>query len=811
MKFVLLIIVFIAGLAAQPLIAQSLNNTPAAFPVKDRASLTGKITDIVTGEALAGASVYLPDLRTGATTNAQGIYSFRNIPIGKHLVEISFTGYAPLIESIELNTVSQKDFALTRSYVENEAVTVTGVSAATSVKRTPVPVNIVKKDELFRAASTNLIDALSRTPGVSQVSTGPAVSKPFIRGLGYNRVVIVNDGIRQEGQQWGDEHGIEIDEYNVSKAEILKGPASLMYGSDALAGVVNIISIVPVAEGTIKGNLFSNYQSNNRLRGFHAELGGNQNGFVWGAYGSYKAAADYKNKYDGYVFNSKFNEKAFGGYLGLNRQWGYTHVYASMFDQHVGLVEGERNAATGRFIKPVDLDGTVEEEEATHDDFTSTDPFIPRQRIRHFKVAADNSFRLGDDRLTFTVGFQRNQREEFGNVLDPKEQELYFDLKTINYNLQYHFAEKNHWRTSIGVNGMQQNNQNKGEEALIPEYDLFDAGAFVYVQKQINQLTISGGLRYDHRSLNSKEMEEDGDIKFEQFKRKFDNVSGSLGLSYRATKELTLKFNVARGFRAPSIPELASNGAHEGTNRYEYGQRNLKSETSFQVDAGVEQATPHVSLAANLFYNAVQNFIYSRKLQSVGGGDSLIIADGDELFAFQYDQHNATLYGAEMNIDIHPHPLDWLHLENTFSYVRGTLSESQDGSKNLPFIPAARLINEVKVDLFPKSKTFSQLYVKAELDNTFAQNEPFTGYNTETKTSGYTLLNAGFGGNVVSKNKVLFSLFFAANNLGDVAWQSHLSRLKYAPENEVTGRMGVFGMGRNFSVKLNIPLSFTTN
>lgn len=811
MKFVLSIIVFISGFAAQPLSAQNLSNTNSN-PVKpvDRVSLTGKITDIVTGEVLVGASVYLPDLRIGATSNAQGVYSFKNIPAGKHLVEISFTGYTSLIETIDLNSVSQKDFTLTRSYVENEAVTVTGVSAATSVRRTPVPVNIVKKEELFRSASTNLIDALSHTPGVAQVSTGPAISKPFIRGLGYNRVVIVNDGIRQEGQQWGDEHGIEIDEYNVSKAEILKGPASLMYGSDALAGVVNIISIVPVAEGTIKGNVFSNYQSNNRLRGFHADLGGNQNGFIWGAYGSYKAAADYRNKYDGYVFNSKYNEKNFGGYLGLNRQWGFSHLYASMFDQHVGLVEGERDA-DGRFIKPVDIDGAAEEVPATHDDFTSTDPYIPRQRIRHFKVATDNSFRLGDDRLTFTLGFQRNQREEFGNVLDPKEQELYFDLKTINYNLQYHFAEKDHWKTSIGVNGMQQNNQNKGEEALIPEYNLFDAGAFIYTQKEINKLTLSGGLRYDHRSLNSKEMGEDGDLKFEKFEKQFNNVSGSVGLSYRANKELTLKFNVARGFRAPSIPELASNGAHEGTNRYETGSRDLKSESSLQVDGGVEFATPHVSIAASLFYNHVQNFIYSRKLVSTSGGDSLISVDGEELFAFQYNQHNAALYGAEMNVDIHPHPLDWLHFENTFSYVRGTLSESQDGSKNLPFIPAARLINEIKVDLFPKSKTFSQLYVKAELDNTFAQNDPFTGYNTETKTSGYSLLNAGLGGNVMSRNKVLFSLFFAANNLGDIAWQSHLSRLKYTAVNDVTGRMGVFGMGRNFSVKLNIPLTFTTS
>ncbi len=135
---------------------------------------------------------------------------------------------------------------------------------------------------MLRGVSTNLIDALSKTPGVAQISTGPAISKPSIRGLGYNRVVVVNDGIRQEGQQWGDEHGIEIDEYNVTKAEILKGPASLMYGSDALAGVVNIISILPAPEGSIRGNVFGTYQTNNRQRGMHADIGGNHNGFIWG-------------------------------------------------------------------------------------------------------------------------------------------------------------------------------------------------------------------------------------------------------------------------------------------------------------------------------------------------------------------------------------------------------------------------------------------------------------------------------------------------------------------------------------------------
>lgn len=788
--------------------SSALNSVPAEKNIMLNVSFTGKVTDAKTGEVLAGASVYFPDLKVGGTTNREGIYKLQNIPSGKYLVEVSFTGYASIVESIELNGNTEKDFALSRSYVENEAVTITGVSSATLVRRTPVPVNILKKEELLRGVSINLIDALSHTPGVTQISTGPAISKPSIRGLGYNRVVVVNDGIRQEGQQWGDEHGIEIDEYNVTKAEILKGPASLMYGSDALAGVVNIISILPAPAGSIKGNVFGTYQTNNRLRGTHADIGGNHNGFIWGAYGSYKAAADYKNKYDGYVFNSKFNEKNFGGYIGLNKQWGFSHLYLTNFDQKVGLVEGDRDDATGQFLKLVDNGGTEEEAIAAGKDFTSTDPFVPRQRIQHFKLVSDNSFNVGYDRLTVLVGYQRNQRQEFGNVLDPGEKELYFDLNTVNYNVQYHFAEKNNWKTSIGVNGMQQSNQNKGAEALIPEYSLFDIGGFVYTQKRINKLTLSGGLRFDNRSIDSKELDDGGDVKFAGFTKSFSNVSGSVGLSYEASKAVTFKFNIARGFRAPSIPELASNGAHEGTNRYEYGEQDLKSETSFQVDGGVEVNTEHISLAANVFYNAINNFIYYRKLQSVNGGDSILVDGSDEFFAFRFDQHNAHLYGAEVNLDIHPHPLDWLHIENTFSYTRGTLSEDQDGSKNLPFIPAARLINDVKAEFASKGKVLRHVYVKAELDNTFAQNNPFTGYNTETKTLGYSLLNAGLGGDIVSKGKTLFSLYVAANNIGDVAYQSHLSRLKYAAVNNVTGRMGVYNMGRNFSVKLNVPLSF---
>ncbi|MEJ7768267.1 MAG: TonB-dependent receptor plug domain-containing protein, partial [Chitinophagaceae bacterium] len=434
----------------------------------DKASLKGMITDGRTGEALDGASLYFSDLKKGTVSNMQGNYSIRNLPQGRYIVEVSHLGYASIVSHILFNGEMERNFSLSSSVVENEAVTVTGVSSASSVRKSPVPVDILKRQDLLRTASTNLIDALSKTPGVSQITSGPAISKPSIRGLGYNRLVVVNDGVKQEGQQWGDEHGIEIDEYSVNRAEVLKGPASIMYGSDALAGVVNILTNVPVAEGIIKGNVFTNYQTNNGLLGFNGNLAGNIKGLNWNIYGTHKSAIDYMNMRDGRVFNSKFNEKDMGGYIGINKSWGYTHLMISNFNQHLGLIEGEREDRTGKFLKYINSRGIAEQVIATGKDFESRDPFLPRQDIQHFKISSDNSFRTANGRITLNIGFQRNQRKEFGNVLDPSEKELHFDLKTITYNVQYHFPQNKNWETTIGVNGMQQENTNKGVEALIP-------------------------------------------------------------------------------------------------------------------------------------------------------------------------------------------------------------------------------------------------------------------------------------------------------------------------------------------------------
>ncbi len=778
-------------------------------------TLTGKILDKSSGKVLPGASVYLPEIKKGTITDADGKFKLQ-LEAGSHVMEISYVGYATDVENVVLQKNTELNFTLVSSVLEGGNVIVTSFLSATSTRRTPTPVTIIKKEELFRGGATNLIDALSKVPGVSQVTTGPAISKPIIRGLGYNRVVVINDGVRQEGQQWGDEHGIEIDEYNVSRVEVLKVPASLIYGSDALAGVINIISNVPVSDGVIKGNYSSNYQTNNRLFGNHFDIAGNKKGLLWGFNLSQKKAGDYKNKYDGNVFNSRFFERNDGGYVGLDKNWGYSMLSFSNFYQHLGIVEGDR-ADDGRFMMLKDIGGIAEEVIVDAAEAKRFMPRVPMQKIQHTKYTLDNNIKIGNDRLKATFGLQRNQRMEFGNILDIDEKELFFDLKTFNYAVQYLQSEKNNWKNTYGVNGMQQINTNRGLQVLVPNYTSFDIGAFYYTQKRINKTIWTGGFRYDQKFMNY--------INPAQFlcppgmacialydpkesNKKFSNFSGAIGVAHDLSEKLTIKFNIARGFRAPNMAELASFGAHEGTNRFEYGNEALISEKSLQFDAALEWSNEHMSVAGNVFYNTVNDYIFYQKLTAKSGGDSIIVENGDDLYAFAFRQKDAHLYGAELNVDFHPHPLDWLHVENSVSLIRGQFKEALDGSTNLPGIPSARWLSEIRIEMFKKSKAIRNSFINFQLDNVFAQNNPFVGYNTETVTSAYTLLNIGFSTQVQRKNKTLFNVSLVGQNMADVAYQNHLNRLKYGPTNEATGRMGVFNMGRNFSLKINVPLQF---
>jgi iron complex outermembrane recepter protein len=772
-----------------------------------RGYLEGTVKD-ASGKSLEGASIHIYEVKQGTVTAVGGNYKTAELPNGRYLIEISFVGYGTISETINIHGQTKKDFILKEFIVENDAVTVTGVASAIKTRQAAQPISILKQTDLAQHTSTNIIDAIARiVPGVNALSTGPAISKPIIRGLGYNRIITIHDGIRQEGQQWGDEHGIEVDENSIQRVEVLKGPASLLYGSDGMGGVVHLITNTPVERGVVKANLNTHYINNNSLLAINGNIAGHlKSGFNWNVYGTSKNAGDYQNANDGKVLNSRFRELNMGGYVGINKSWGYSHVLVSHFNQQLGLIEGARDSATGKFLI---YPATALERIATDEELNAKVITVPYQHIQHLKIATDNNIAVGKDRLGINIGYQRNQRREFGNPTLP-EPGLYFDLQTMNYNVQYHLAEQKGWKTSFGMNGMYQENKNKGEEVIIPEYNQFDIGAFMYTRKTFaNQITLSGGLRVDNRTLDSKGFEDvSGTTKFTSFSKNFSDFSGSLGLSYPVHSSFIVKANMSRGYRAPSVSELASNGAHEGTNRYEYGDRNLNTENSIQFDGGFEWNTKHISWSVNAFYNQINNYIFYGKLSAIGGGDSLVNVDGEDLMAFKFRQSGAALYGFETKLDIHPHPLDWLHFANSFSYVAGKFNSAYEGVNYLPFMPPARLVTELRADISTGSTSVQKAYFKIEMDNCFQQNRVFTAFDTETPTSGFTLFNIGVGAAVKSHAKSLFSLNIAVNNIADIAYQNHLSRLKYTSINNVTGSMGVFNMGRSFSVKLNVPLSW---
>ncbi|MFN3270977.1 MAG: TonB-dependent receptor [Cloacibacterium caeni] len=771
----------------------------AAQLVMAQYKLSGKITDFDTQEPVKNASVYLVDLKKSAVSDQNGNYAFQNLKSGKYFVEITGDNYTSLLVSIEVNQDAVSDFTLQKSAKEIDEVVVTAVSRASELKKIPVVIKSVDKNIINQNASTNLIDGLKNIPGVNQITSGAAISKPVIRGLGYNRVITLVDGIKQEGQQWGGEHGMEIDEFSVGKVEIVKGPGSLMYGSDGIAGVLNFISPKVAANGKIENQLITNYQTNNNLIATSFSNKGNKNGFVWEGRLTNKLAGNYENKYDGKVLNSGFKELDGNLMLGINKNWGHSYFNVSSYNTTLNIVEGERDA-DGKFTF---INSNGDDVTATDEDYKGYKVGFPHQEINHLRLTSNNYFLLKNGTINADFAFQNNKRKEFADATNPDEKELFFDLNTFNYNVRYNVKETNNWETSFGIGGMQQSNTNKGAEALIPDYQFFDAGAFVYTQKTFNKnLTLAGGLRFDNRNVDAQEMLEDADVKFAKFNKNYSGISGSLGLSYQLDKQSTFKLNLSRGFRAPNIAELSSNGIHEGTFRYEIGDINLKSEISHQIDAAYFLNSDHISFEFTPFINFISNYIYTEKMQDVNGND-VIIDTNDPVPAFKFTQGNAQLFGGEIFLDFHPHPFDWLHVENSFSYVRATQNNRPENEKFLPFIPAPKYRGEIKTNFEKVNNTFSDFYAKFSVDHYFKQNNIYSAFDTETATPAYTLLSVGIGADIKAFGKKdFFNVFISGENLTDVAYQNHLSRLKYAPENPATGRIGVYNMGRNFSVKL---------
>ncbi len=780
-------------------------------------------------------TVKILSLNKATKSNQSGAYHFNDIPSGSY--DVLFSGVGHQNKKIKI-TVNNDTTILNVDLISMEAnlkdVVITGVNRATELRKSPVPIAVLAKKAMDQNVNTNLIEAIVKgVPGVTAVTTGPNVSKPFIRGLGYNRVLTLYDGLRQEGQQWGDEHGIEVDEYGIARAEVVKGPASLTYGSDALAGVINMIPYSPNFEnGKLKGDFTTNYQTNNSMIGSSLGLAFIKNDWKFTLRGTGKTAHNYKNRVDGLVYGTAFREYNFSASARVDKHWGFSKTAVTYYNNLMEIPDGSRDSLSRKFTRQVLDDGDdIKNRPIVPDNELDTYRLNPlHQHIQHYRFYNTSQFKFGNSDLNILLGGQQSVRREYNHPTVPQQAGLYVVLNTFNYDLKYNLPDFSGIESTIGVNGMYQANRSKAATDFpIPDYDLFDIGAFYFAKKTFGKVDISGGIRLDRRNINWADFYVGTDaqtgfgkqvnaatpganLQFPSFSKNYYGVSGSLGLTYNISEKLLIKANIARGYRAPNITEIGSNGLDPGAHIVYLGNRTFKPEFNLQEDIGLIAYLKDADISLELFNNNIQNYIYQSRLTDANG-NPVVIVPGN--LTYQYQQSKARLYGAEVTVNLHPAAIKWLTFNNSMAYVVGLnqnkelLAKQGDKAKYLPFIPPLQIRSELKATAQHAIGFLSKPYVKIDAA-IFADQNKFYGLDdTETFTKGYTLLNGGVGSTIVSrKNKTLFDVFIQVDNIFNTAYQSNLNRLKYFEYYTASpnGRSGIYNMGRNMSFKIIVPI-----
>ncbi|WP_080054719.1 TonB-dependent receptor [Spirosoma aerolatum] len=798
--------------------------------------IRGSVTDADNHKPIPFGNITLVGQSKGAITDARGQFSLSiKADTLVHKLIISCVGFKSDTISVTPGTDMYTSTLVSVVNALNEVV-VTGVTRGTLLRQNPVAILAISHRAIEGTASSNIIDVLVKNaPGLNAVKTGPNISKPFIRGLGYNRVLTLYDGVRQEGQQWGDEHGIEVDNYNIERAEVIKGPASLMYGSDALAGVVSMMPVYPKdTEGKLKVGFVTEYQSNNRLLGESISLASGGSRWAWNFRGSIRAATNYQNKIDGRVYNTGFSERTLTTMVGYSGHQGYSRFGASLYDNLQGIPDGSRDSLTRQFTKQVfesDQDDIQHRPIVPASELTSYHLSPLHQHIQHYRLHTNNHYQIGNGEIDALLAFQQNVRREYSHPTQVDQPSLYVRLNTLNYGLRYNLPNVGHLATTLGVNGMYQANKNKNGTAFpIPDYHLFDVGTFVFLKWQADKLTLSGGLRYDNRRLRGDDFyvrtnpktgfdervslpdTAGATLQYPQLKQSFTGISASLGLTYEFSDNLSLKANIARGYRAPSITEIASNGLDPGAHIVYIGNRNFQPEFSIQEDIGLTATYPDVNFGVSVFNNFILNYISLAQLVD-DKGEPVVIVPGNK--TFQYQQSSAQLFGFETQFSLHPTTWKGFTFDNTiavvYGYNRGArYTDAGVQGEYLPFIPPLRISTGVSQQLPIKRGWLSDVTVKADVDHN-ARQDRYLGLNdTETPTDGYTLVNLGLDSQIhIGRDRPALRFLFQINNLFDTAYQSNLSRLKYFEyfTQSPNGHLGMYGMGRNICLKLTIPFN----
>ena len=749
------------------------------------ASVSGKVLN-ETGEPLPAVTVILPDLELGAFTDEAGRFRVEYVPPGRHRIEFRYVGYETIETEVEVfaDRPTALEVRMEPQPLIGDDVNVTGErDLAGELTGSSQSVLVLPPAELEERRGQTLGETLESLPGVSSLTTGPALSKPVLRGVHSARVLVLNAGITQEGQQWGGDHAPEIDPFSPARIEVLKGAASVQYGAGAIGGVIRIeppeLPVDPGVGGRINTNLFSN---NKQGAGSVLVQGALRQlmGLKWRVQGSLRRAGDARAP-EHVIRNSGFDERDYSVALGLTTDRMDTEAYFSHFGTWIGIFKGAHIGNT------TDLKRLIERGDPSIVGSFTYQIDNPRQRVDHDLLSVRSRIRLGGGNLELRYGQQYNRREEWDSQARsggaPARPGFSQGLQTHSGDVIFQHRNLGNWYGKLGVSGIRQQNRRFSTGFLIPDFQAYGFGIFAMESWTKGKTTVETGLRYDYRwqeiysntGRRATEIVEGGIFTYR-------NMTGVLGLIHELSPSLAVAANLGRAWRPPGVNELYSHGVHHGTAQFEVGDKELENESSVNTDLTLRYRGSRGSGEIGIFRSRYDNFI------SLLPADELVLTIRGAFPKFTYVQSDAVIQGFDGYLEYGLTEYMDTYLSASFVRGRNTVEDQP-----LYQMPPTRFIAGLDFHV-PTEGRLLEAGIGFEGRFVMRQTNFPEGIDYADPPAGYSLFDVHLNAEVaLADHPVRIQLH--VHNLFNKRYRDYLSRFRYFIDDP----------GRDVTFSLSIP------
>ncbi len=738
-------------------------------------TISGKIVHAENNKPIESAYIWIIEIESGTISDFNGLFRSAKLCPGSYTIKIQYLGHQDYIEKLEINSNRNYTFRMTAADIELEVVDIHGHQDALITTNS---VSSIYGEVLRSTRGQTLGESLRKIPGVNTYSSGSTIQKPVIHGLHSNRILILNNGVRLEGQQWGADHAPEIDPFIANEISVVKGAETVRFGADAMGGVILVnpspLPLKPIQKGEIDLIGFSNGFGLNAAASFS---GGSEKikGLGYRLQGSSKIAGNVHTS-DYILDNTGVSELNFSGAVGYSSSRLGTELYVSNFKTTIGILS---DSHTGNLN---DLESIIENGRPFREAGFSYDIQNPKQEVDHQLIKTKIHYHLNDgSKLNFQYSFQRNRRQEFDRRRGEINERASLDLMlfTNSFDLSYNYQTRKNWDGAVGTQIMQQANSNipgTGVMPLIPNFDMINLGFYAIEKFTNGPLELEGGFRFDHRYVEAARIIR-GDLQERDFT--FSNFSAFFGAVYAFTRNLTFNSNLGSAWRPPNVNEQFSQGLHHGLAAMEIGNPDFESEQSFKWLNTLDFNSDRLNIELTAYANRINNYIYlnptEEKFVSLRGTFNV----------FEYLQTDANFIGTDLSF-IWKISTDW----EVFS--KGSIVRTRNILDNsfLPFIPADRLENGISYLFESTSTKYTTKFSITNLAVARQNREP--EFDLAPAPSGYQLWNMDVQtGFKMGNNKLNIGLY--ANNVFNEAYKDYMNRFRYFTHQ----------LGRNVLLKFN--------